>query len=232
MAIESCWVALDCTGETYSCGLLTEAGHFTEIVGLNPRRALLELPGHVGYLLRTAGFDYQRIKGVGVPLGPGSFTGVRLGITLAKTIAHSACCGVCAVDTLECLAKRHGENFQAAEGVIGVALDARRRELYCGLFSTSGRSLLPTDVRTPQAFQKELSVRSDLLALVGGGFSAYPDLVPVGFRGAVIGRRAHTALSAYTLCVMTRQAAEAGELQAPGLIAPAYHRQADIQVSG
>lgn len=227
------YLALDCTGETYSCGLLSEGGRLTEVNGLNPRRALLELPAHVAHLMSLSKLDYRQLKGVGVPLGPGSFTGVRLGITLAKTIAYSSGCGICAVDTLECLADRYRGFYPGVGGSIAVALDARRGELYCGIFSTSqGSPLLPTGVRKPQSFRREVEKSGELLALVGAGFAAYPELVPAGFRGPVATGRAETALSMHTLALRTKESARAGSLRPPGLVSPAYHREADIQVSG
>jgi tRNA threonylcarbamoyl adenosine modification protein YeaZ len=227
------YLALDCTGETYGCGLLTEGGQFTEVNGLNPRRALLELPAHVAHLMGLAKLDYRQLKGVGVPLGPGSFTGVRLGITLAKTVAYSSGCGLCAVDTLDCLADRCRGLYSAHEGSIAVALDARRGELYCGIFPTrQGEAFLPTDVREPGIFLQEILKRGDVLALIGAGFAAYPALIPPGFQGPVAAGRAETALGMYTLALRTKECAQAGSLEAPGLVSPAYHRQADIQVSG
>ena len=224
------YLALDCTGETFSCGLLTVSGLFTEVVGLNPRRALLELPGHIAHLLRTAEIRTQDVSGIGVTVGPGSFTGVRLGITLAKTIALCSDCQVCAVDTLECLAHQYRRSFSHTQGSLAVALDARRGELYCGIYST-GRANLPTGVRTPIEFMRALEHESDVLALIGAGFSAYPELVPANFSGPVFATCAETALCMYTLCCLTREAAAEQTLQAPGEITPAYHRRADIQVS-
>ena len=227
------YLALDCTGETYSCGLLTENGRFNEIRGLNPRRALLEMPAHIAHLMNLADLDYRDLKGVGVPLGPGSFTGVRLGLTLAKTIAFSSGCGLCAPDTLECLADGYRERFSGRAGLLAVALDARRGELYCGIFSTRrGEVVLPTGVRNPEQFLQSLGQREDVLALIGAGFAAYPELVPADFTGPVARGRAETALCMFALASRTREAAEAGTLQAPDSVTPAYHRQADIQVSG
>jgi tRNA threonylcarbamoyladenosine biosynthesis protein TsaB len=224
------YLALDCTGETFSCGLLTPKGRFTQIAGLNPRRALLEMPGHVSHLLRTADVGSDQLMGVGVPVGPGSFTGVRLGIALAKTIAFCSDCKVCAVDTLECLAHQYRRSFLHTDGTLAVALDARRQELYCGLFS-SGSVNLSTDVRTPEEFHNALSKEPNLLALIGAGFAAYPELVGPSYSGPVFSGPAETTLCTYTLCCLTKDAAEKGTLLAPGTVTPAYHRRADIQVS-
>ena len=93
-------LALDCSGDTYSVGLLVEGRHQTSIDGLKARAALRDLPGHAAYLLKNSGLTYESLVAVGVTRGPGSFTGVRLGVTLAKTIAMTAGCGIAAFDTL------------------------------------------------------------------------------------------------------------------------------------
>jgi tRNA threonylcarbamoyladenosine biosynthesis protein TsaB len=93
-------LGLDCSGETYSAGLWGSAGTRLEVSGSQPRRALRELPEAVAYLLRTAGAQASDLSAVGVTSGPGSFTGVRLGITVARTAALLAGCPACGWDTL------------------------------------------------------------------------------------------------------------------------------------
>ena len=128
-------VVLDCTGEAFGAGLWVEGESSISIRGLTPRRALKELPEHIAYLLQNAGLKYTDIVAVGVSRGPGSFTGVRLGVTLAKTIAQVACCSIAAFDTLELIAHSHAASLNEVPGAIAVALDARRKEVYCGVFS-------------------------------------------------------------------------------------------------
>lgn len=224
-------IGLDCTGETYSCGLLSEEGVFTSITGLSPRRALLEIPSHVSYLLKTSGASYREVAAVGVTKGPGSFTGVRLGITLAKTIAFASQCKIFPLDTLELLARGQAQAY--SRGAVAVALDARRAELYCGIFRLGKECspLLPTAVRSPTLFTRDLLNCEDLRSLVGPGFAAYPDLVPEGFRGPVLTSPADTTCSMSLLCELTQTAWRQDRLAAPETVEPVYHRKADIQVS-
>lgn len=224
-------LALDCTGETFAAGLLLEGEFLTTINGLNPRRALRELPAHIRYLLQNAGASYRDVEAVGLTQGPGSFTGVRLGVTLAKTIAQQAGCQVAAFDTLQVLASAQESKYSHRPGTIAVALDARRKELYCGLFGAEA-SRQPTAVRSPGEFSELLASVSDLRACVGQGFSAYPELVPESFFGPVLSTRQDSAPCMATLCAMTQRAQQNSELTDWQNLLPAYHRKADIQVSG
>ena len=224
-------IGLDCTGETYSCGLLAPEGVFTSITGLSPRRALLEIPSHISYLLKNSGANFRDIAALGVTKGPGSFTGVRLGITLAKTIAMASQCKIFPVDTLELLARGQAQGY--TQGNVAVALDARRGELYCGLFQLGKECspFLPTAVRSPALFTRDLLNCEDLRALVGPGFAAYPQLVIEGFRGPVLTSPADTTCSMSLLCELTHAAWRENRLTAPETVEPVYHRKADIQVS-
>ena len=224
-------VALDCTGETFSAGVLVSGSYQTSLVGLSPRRALRELPGHIGYLLEAAARGYDQVIAVGVTCGPGSFTGVRLGVTLAKTICFASGCRVHGVDTLELLARGQADLF--AEGTVAVALDARRGELYCALYEIDPFGpRLATGVREPGHFAQELSGCEDLRSLVGKGFSAYPELVPDGFQGPVSASKKDCVPPVELLCALTQTAWKEERLTDPAELQPSYHRQADIQVSG
>lgn len=228
-------LALDCSGETFCCGLLVDGKHQTSVVGLSPRRALRELPGHVGYLLQNAELRYSDVEAVGATVGPGSFTGVRLGVTLAKTIAMTCGCPVAGLDTLQAIAEGFRPALLGAAGSLAVALDARRQEVYCGVFGVlEGKlyPLLPTAVRKPTELAAWLQQASDVKGFIGGGFEAYPELSFPDFEGARLLSRADSAPRAEVLCALTLRALQAGEAVAWSELQPNYYREADVQVSG
>ncbi len=223
-------LGLDCSGETYSVGLSGGRGVSLEASGFQPRRALREIPGAIAYLLKVAGLTHRDLSVVGVTQGPGSFTGVRLGATVAKTVALVAGCPICPWDTLELLAR---QSLPAPSvGTAAVALDARRGELYCGIFRFEEErfsALLPTGVRTPQEFQDELSKLEACEAAIGSGFAAYAELLPGDWKGSRHQTRDNSAPSGRLIAELSLQ-------HQPNWIAsadllPVYHRQADIQVS-
>ncbi len=96
----------------------------------------------VNSLLKDCGLTPQDLTKIAVAKGPGSYTGVRIGVTLAKTLAWSLKLPVSAVSSLEVLAA-NGRHFQ---GLICPLFDARRGQVYTGLYEyQDGRlqSVLP-----------------------------------------------------------------------------------------
>lgn len=80
----------------------------------------------------------DEIAALAVSRGPGSFTGVRLGIVTAKTLAHSLGVPLYLTSTLAGLASRWPER----DGVLAALLDARRSEVYSALYRMQGASAL------------------------------------------------------------------------------------------
>lgn len=100
-----------------------------------------QLPGLAGAALEAAGRSVADLQAVAVSTGPGSFTGLRIGLSTAKGIAWAAGIPLVGVPTLEALALRVAE--AAAEGWILTALDARRNDVYAQLFRSSGGRVEP-----------------------------------------------------------------------------------------
>lgn len=228
-------IGLDCSGETFCCGILVDGREQTSIVGLTPRTALRDLPGHVGYLLSSAGLSYKDVDAVGVTVGPGSFTGVRLGVTLAKTMGLVCACPVGAFDTLEVIARGVFEGISHHSGAVAVALDARRGEVYSGVFDQEDglfSARVATAARKPADFAALLSRQIGLKALIGSGFEAYDELSTGGFPGLILTSRASTAPKPEVICLMTLQAFRNGNLLSTERVIPMYHREAEVQVSG
>ena len=86
----------------------------------------------------------HEVDGIAVSIGPGSFTGLRIGLSVAKGLAWSTEKKLVAVPTLRALARKAVD-----EGCFGLpvfvlpVLDARRDEVYCQLFQADDRGLVP-----------------------------------------------------------------------------------------
>jgi tRNA threonylcarbamoyladenosine biosynthesis protein TsaB len=87
------------------------------------------MPG-VAAILRNAGREVTDITAVAVSTGPGNFTGLRIGLATAKTLAWSLKCPLVPVPTLEVLAAQS----PFSPDPIGVLMDAKRGEVFWGLF--------------------------------------------------------------------------------------------------
>lgn len=99
-------------------------------------------------LLATASLIPSEIDLVATTLGPGSFTGLRIGITAAKVFARAVNARIVAANTLELLATQVAESPKPSEEVEAV-LDAQRGELFAARFRVTGNTVeqvLPTEI--------------------------------------------------------------------------------------
>ncbi len=118
-------LAIDTCGPTGSVALGRLAGRDLEILGqteLEGRNYSATLVAAMGELLAGAGIGLTNVGGIVAVNGPGSFTGVRVGLSAVKGLAEGAQIPVVAISRLEVLARK--------SGVPSAALDAHRAEVF------------------------------------------------------------------------------------------------------
>jgi len=123
--------------------------------------------------LKRHRLSIQEIDGFIVGLGPGSFTGLRVGISMAKAMAFSLKKPVVGVPTLDCLAEAVPQN-----GIqIAPLIDAKREQVYAALYERKNGLLhkkIKERVTPPASFLKDL--RTETLFL-GGGTTLYREKI-------------------------------------------------------
>lgn len=90
--------------------------------------------------METANIDYKQLDAVAVSRGPGSYTGLRIGVSTAKGICYAADLPLMAIDTLEAMAygMKAKLGSQIAENDLLIPMiDARRMEVYAAVFDAS-----------------------------------------------------------------------------------------------
>ena len=121
--------------------------------------------------LKSLRISHSDIGAYAVTVGPGSFTGVRIGVSLVKGLAFGRDLPCIPVSTLEALA----ENLRGLSGIIVPAMDARRSQVYAAIFASDGQTLtrLTEDDALPLAELKEkLCEYSDRnIYIVGDGYA-------------------------------------------------------------
>lgn len=115
----------------------------------------------VGDVLRTAGVARSGLGAVAVGLGPGPFTGLRVGIVTAAALGDALAIPVYGVCSLDALACRH-----RGDGPYAVATDARRRQLYWAAYDAQGTRLDGPHVDVPAAVVTAL--RADGVTRIAG----------------------------------------------------------------
>ena len=169
--------------------------------------------------LKMCGMTCADIDLYGVNAGPGSFTGLRIGLAAVKGLAFPRETLCAPVSTLEALAAAH-----TGEGTVLCALDARRAQVYSAAFELSThRRLLEDDARAVADLAEFVENCKKPLFFVGDGaslcynkYSSVPGVLqtPPALRG---GRAAAVALVA-------KQMAAAGQAVLPEALLPDYHR--------
>ena len=91
-------------------------------------------------VMETAGIDYKQLDAVAVSKGPGSYTGLRIGVSTAKGICYAADLPLMAIDTLEAMA--HGMKAKLGNQItendlLIPMIDARRMEVYAAVFDAN-----------------------------------------------------------------------------------------------
>ena len=119
-------------------------------------------------MIKSCDLTPHEMQAVAVAAGPGSFTGVRIGVAAAKGFAWGLEIPCCGVSTLEAMA----ENLGIYEGTVVCVMDARRSQVYNALFQAEkgGLTRLTPDRAISLAeLEKELSQIPGPLYLVGDG---------------------------------------------------------------
>ena len=97
----------------------------------------------VDELLKKNNLSAKQLSAVATSLGPGSYTGLRIGTSTAKGMAYAAGIKLIAVDTLQAMALKAAEKFSGGKAVIVSCIDAGRNEVYSEIFDVDNNVLRP-----------------------------------------------------------------------------------------
>ena len=120
-ATKNCSVALAKDGKTMLCKEIAEEGY----------SHAERLHVFIEEIIKEAGITFKELSAIAVSQGPGSYTGLRIGVSAAKGLAYALNIPLIAVDTLQTLASQ----VTISSGFIIPMIDARRMEVYSAIFS-------------------------------------------------------------------------------------------------
>lgn len=194
------------------------------------RRHAEQLAPAIVYLTRECEVTLDQFAAIGVGIGPGLFTGLRVGVTTAKVMAQALRIPVVGLASLDLLAYplRHAHGR-----LIAAVIDARRKEVFTALYRpVPGGVQRESDyaVGPPSRLAAELEARGEETLLAGDGAvlhaGAFTDLEHVEHAGAGFATPSAAALIALTTARMEQE-----EFVAPAELVPLYLRQSDAELS-
>lgn len=164
-------VAIDTTSEFGSIALVEDGAVIEELPLHSPDGFGHVLFPRLAEIMERHGWSFEQVTGYAAGAGPGSFTGVRVGLAAIKGLAETAGLPAAAVSNLEAMA-----SFGAA-ALRAPFFDARRGEIYGALYDANLKPLRPAGVQTFPRWLASLPPEAELLT---------PD--PAPFTGVLDGR--------------------------------------------
>ncbi|EMH4149001.1 tRNA (adenosine(37)-N6)-threonylcarbamoyltransferase complex dimerization subunit type 1 TsaB [Providencia stuartii] len=210
-ATEACSVALLCDGEIISRFAVSPREHTQKVLPM------------VDEVLSQAEVTLNQLDALAFGRGPGSFTGVRIGVGIAQGLALGANLPMIGVSSLMTLAEG-AYRTQGHEQVL-TAIDARMAEVYCAQYQRTAEGIwLGEDteaVMAPELFRDSIAQLAGQWSLAGTGWQAYPQLKDSALSLIESGI---TLPAAQDMLPIAERLWRAGQVQAVENVEPTYLR--------
>lgn len=188
----------------------------------------VELPGAVSRVLKAAQTTLEQVEALVVDIGPGSFTGLRIGLAFVKALAFPAKKPLVGIPSLDVLAA----NVPFTEGLICPVLDAKQHNIYTALFQVrDGRPVKQTEYLLGPVEELLAQVKRATIFL-GDGCALYRDRILAHCPHAQFAAPELWLPRAATLGRLGRERVVHGEQADPATLVPMYLYPLDCSVRG
>ncbi len=226
-------VAIETATETVGVAVRTAAGVEADFTLTGRRRHVETLTPALEHLLAQVGLAPRHIEAIAVDIGPGLFTGLRVGVAAAKGLAQSLGLGVIAVTSLDILAAAAGR--AALRGIVLSCVDARRGEVFASAseLDASGTvtaELVTAGLFTPLRLAEVLgSLGGRTVHAIGDGALRYAEVL-AEVDGVDVGAPGLSFPPPATLLALAIEQMDGARPPVdPGRIVPLYMREADAK---
>ena len=185
------------------------------------------LMSSVEWLLRASGISIEEIDALAVSIGPGSFTGLRIGLSTAKGLSYATNKPIVPVPTIDAFAS----SLPFCSHLICPMLDARKNEVYAGLYKWEGRLLrkiLPATAINPGELLEQ--IRGPVV-LMGDATVTYKQLIADILKtNAIFAPPSKMSPSASTVAEMAIEKINQGIITDPISLTPFYIRKSEAEI--
>ena len=150
-ATKNCSVSIAANGKTLVCKEISELGY--------SHAEKLHL--FIQDVIQEAAISFSQLSAIAVSQGPGSYTGLRIGVSAAKGLSYALQIPLISVDTLLALAHQVSEN----DGLIVPMIDARRMEVYSAIFDSNKQKI--REVQAEIISEESFAAISDKIYFIG-----------------------------------------------------------------
>ncbi len=198
--------------------------------GSSPPRHAETLAPAIRWCCERTGIDLGHVSAIAVGIGPGMFTGLRVGVTTAKVLAQSLRVPLIPVPSLDLLAYP----LRYAHRLVVATIDARRHELYWAMYLPvpgGVQRVSEYELGTPEDLVADLEARGGDALVCGDGSLRFAEAFePLGGR-VVLAGAAHSAPSLSALAELAVARYEREDFCSASEVLPMYLRQSDAELA-
>ncbi|HEK84739.1 MAG TPA: tRNA (adenosine(37)-N6)-threonylcarbamoyltransferase complex dimerization subunit type 1 TsaB [Candidatus Aminicenantes bacterium] len=220
-------LAIDTTTRFGSVALVSSGNILAEVNYASPSSHSRQVFRAMDELLGVAGIKVSEIEGLAVAAGPGSFTGIRIGLSLTKALALASEKLVAPVSSLEALARKL--IFPGVE-LISPVIDARKGEIFACTYLVAGlklKEIIPPAAYNPREYLKLLSDKPQVY-FIGTGVDLYRLLI-----WEILKERARFVERTYFIAAevgkLGEKLLEKGQGVSPAQLEPIYYRKSQAE---
>ncbi|UCE72401.1 MAG: tRNA (adenosine(37)-N6)-threonylcarbamoyltransferase complex dimerization subunit type 1 TsaB [Nitrospiraceae bacterium] len=186
----------------------------------------------IQWMLQASGLSFNDIDVYAVSIGPGSFTGLRIGISTVKGLAYATGRPVVAVHTLDAFARA----LPLCAHFVCPVLDARKNEVYAALYKWNGpvcEKRMDECALGPADLVRELSgnVHNEKVVFLGEGAMVYKDFISEAMHSqALFAPQTVMTPSAAGVAEIAMEKLKNGDTQDPVTLTPLYIRKSEAEI--
>jgi tRNA threonylcarbamoyladenosine biosynthesis protein TsaB len=222
-------LGIETSTDQVGCALAGNEGILASFQAARSRRHAETLTPAIEFVCAQAQLDLREIRAIAVDIGPGLFTGLRVGVATAKAMALALRVPMIGLPSLDLLAYP----FRHSHRVIVAVIDAKRGEVFTSSYRHVPGGLQRVsdyDVVDPDQLASDLAVRNDEYLLVGDGANRYSQLFASNDH-VELGAAGMASPTATALVELAHPRALREEFVQPAEIQPLYLRKADAQIN-
>ena len=185
------------------------------------------LMSSVEWLLRASCISIEEIDALAVSIGPGSFTGLRIGLSTAKGLSYATNKPIVPVPTIDAFAA----SLPFCSHLICPMLDARKNEVYAGLYKWEGtlfRKLLPATAINPGELLEQ--IRGPVVLMGDATVTYKQHITHILKTNAIFAPPSKMSPSASTVAEMAIEKINQGIITDPISLTPFYIRKSEAEI--
>jgi tRNA threonylcarbamoyladenosine biosynthesis protein TsaB len=221
-------LSMDTATKSCSVAVVDNKTILSELTVVNTQTHSKHLMGMVDQAIGMAGLDIGQIDGISITKGPGSFTGLRIGVIAAKALAAALDIPIVGICTLEALAHQGRGHLP----LVCPMIDARRGEIYWALFRIEKSVFVSQAPACALPVADAIRDIEEPCEFVGNGALLYRDAIldKFGAAATIAWRFSHT-IRASTVASLGMARLLNGDLDEVETLVPYYIRKSDAEIN-